>query len=27
VGGTYDPATDTVTAQISHFSRYALCVE
>lgn len=27
VGGTYDPATDTVTASISHFSRYALCVE
>lgn len=27
VGGTYDPATDTVTANISHFSRYALCVE
>lgn len=27
VGGTYDPATDTVTAPISHFSRYALCVE
>jgi len=27
VGGTYDPETDTVTAQISHFSRYALCVE
>jgi hypothetical protein len=27
VGGVYDPATDTVTASISHFSRYALCVE
>lgn len=27
IGGTYDPATDTVTVPISHFSRYALCVE
>jgi hypothetical protein len=27
VGGVYDPVTDTVTAPISHFSRYALCVE
>ena len=27
LGGTYDPATDTVTVSISHFSRYALCVE
>ncbi|MFN2383771.1 MAG: hypothetical protein ABR559_05845, partial [Gemmatimonadota bacterium] len=27
VGGAYDPVTDTVVAQISHFSRYALCVE
>lgn len=27
VGGTYDPVTDTVVAPISHFSRYALCVE
>ena len=27
VGGTYDPVTHTVTVPISHFSRYALCVE
>lgn len=27
VGGTYDPATDTVTVPIEHFSRYALCVD
>ena len=27
VGGTYDPITDSVTVPISHFSRYALCVE
>ena len=27
VGGVYDPATNTVVAPISHFSRYALCVE
>lgn len=26
-GGTYDPDTDTVTVQIDHFSRYALCME
>ena len=27
VGGTYDPATDTVTVPIEHFSRYALCID
>jgi hypothetical protein len=27
VGGTYDSATNTVTVPISHFSRYALCVD
>ncbi len=27
VGGVYDPAADAVTVPISHFSRYALCVE
>jgi hypothetical protein len=27
IGGIYDPVTDTVTAPISHFSRYALCLE
>jgi hypothetical protein len=27
VGGVYDPVTNTVTAPILHFSRYALCVE
>jgi hypothetical protein len=27
VGGSYDPVTNTVKAPISHFSRYALCVE
>lgn len=26
IGGTYDPATNTVIAPIDHFSRYALCV-
>lgn len=26
LGGVYDPATNTVTVQIHHFSRYALCV-
>lgn len=27
IGGAYDPVTDSVTVPISHFSRYALCVE
>jgi hypothetical protein len=27
VGGVYDPIAGTVTARVSHFSRYALCVE
>ena len=27
IGGVYDPITGTVVAPISHFSRYALCVD
>jgi hypothetical protein len=27
IGGTYDPLTNSITAPVSHFSRYALCVE
>ncbi len=27
IGGTYDPVSDTVTVEIHHFSRYALCIE
>lgn len=26
IGGAYDPATNTVSAEIEHFSRYALCI-
>ena len=27
IGGVYDAATNTVTVDIDHFSRYALCIE
>ncbi|MFN2383770.1 MAG: hypothetical protein ABR559_05840 [Gemmatimonadota bacterium] len=27
IGGTYDPATGTISAPIHHFSQYALCME
>lgn len=27
IGGTYDPVTNTVTVEIHHFSRYALCID